>query len=240
MAEKALRVNEIFKSIQGEGIEAGRVTCFIRFVGCDFKCPFCDSKHTWLCSDNDKVLTPMELFYEVEKLGVNHVTLTGGNPALHENNMKEFILILKENGYKVSIETQGSVYKDWFYLLDCITISPKFIKHHLTEETYIDNINSIIDIANDYGIPVIIKTPIFDKDDLIKYKKFTSKLQGVFKRYLSVGNSWTNLTEEQGFTGLILDRYKKIIEWTLEDPSLKDVSVLPQIHTLVWENLQGV
>ena len=77
-----MRVNEIFKSIQGEGNEAGRVTCFVRFVGCDFKCPFCDSKHTWTTSNTDFDVTPQEFFEEVEKFKVNHVTLTGGNPAL--------------------------------------------------------------------------------------------------------------------------------------------------------------
>lgn len=236
-----MRINEIFKSIQGEGNEAGRVTCFIRFVGCDFKCPFCDSKHTWTTSKYDLDVTPRELFEKVEELKVNHVTLTGGNPALLKDDMKEFLLLLKENNYKVSIETQGSIYRDWFYLLDSITISPKFIDHYLSEEKYIDNINSIIDIANDYGIPTIIKTPIFNKEDLEKYKDFTSKLDGKFFRYLSVGNSWTNLdNDDRHLQELILERYKQIIEWALQDEELKDVCVLPQIHTLVWSNRQGV
>lgn len=235
-----MRVNEIFKSIQGEGNEAGRVTCFVRFVGCDFKCPFCDSKHTWTTSNTDLDVTPQELFEEVEKFKVNHVTLTGGNPALYNEDMQEFIEILKRNNYKVAIETQGSIYRGWFYLLDSITISPKFIDHYLSEEKYIDNINSIIDIANDYGIPTIIKTPIFNKVDLEKYKFFTSKLQGKFFRYLSVGNSWTHLeNDDKDLQGLLLERYKNIIEWALADDELKDVYVLPQIHTLVWSNLQG-
>lgn len=235
-----MRVNEIFKSIQGEGNEAGRVTCFVRFVGCDFKCPFCDSKHTWTTSNTDLDVTPQELFEEVEKFKVNHVTLTGGNPALYNEDMQEFIEILKRNNYKVAIETQGSIYRGWFYLLDSITISPKFIDHYLSEEKYIDNINSIIDIANDYGIPTIIKTPIFSKVDLEKYKFFTSKLQGKFFRYLSVGNSWTHLgNDDNNLQELLLERYKNIIEWVLTDEELKDVYVLPQIHTLVWSNLQG-
>lgn len=235
-----MRINEIFKSIQGEGNEAGRVTCFIRFVGCDFKCPFCDSKHTWKSSSFDLQLTPEELFEKVKEFNVNHVTLTGGNPALHGSDMEQFIALLKENDYKVSIETQGSIYRNWFYLLDNITISPKFTGHNLPIEEYVDNINSIIDIANDYDIPVIIKSPIFDKDDLLKYKNFTSKLQGRFSRFLSVGNSWTNLDDKDCYLQvLLLARYKDIIEWVLDDEQLNDVSVLPQIHTLVWSNLQG-
>ena len=237
-----MRVNEIFRSIQGEGIEAGRVTCFVRFTGCDFRCRFCDSKHTWVASDKDLIYTPQQLFDEIQKMNVNHVTLTGGNPAIYEDDMEILLNLLKDNGYKIAIETQGSIYRSWFRLIDSITISPKFINHYLTEETYIDNINSIIDIANDYGVMPIIKSPIFSENDIKKYKEFTSRLDGKFLRYLSVGNSWTDLELKDGdlLIQLLLDRYRNLINLVLMDKELKDVSILPQIHTLVWANMQGV
>ena len=37
------RINEIFYSIQGEGRHAGRAAIFVRFSGCNLKCPFCDT-----------------------------------------------------------------------------------------------------------------------------------------------------------------------------------------------------
>lgn len=236
-----LRINEMFKSIQGEGNEAGRVTCFIRFVGCDFKCSFCDSKHTWQQSDSDLLYTPQELMNEVEKLNVNHITLTGGNPAIYNTIMGDFIQLLKKNKYKVSIETQGSIYREWFSLLDSITISPKFIDNHLTPEKYIETVNAIIYTANDYGVRPIIKSPIFALEDIEMFKAFTSQLEGSYSRYLSVGNSWVTLDQDyQLFMNLILDRYRHILDVVLADKQLKDVSVLPQIHTLLWHNKQGV
>ncbi len=38
---------EIFSAIQGEGINVGTRQIFIRFGGCDLRCAYCDSQHTW-------------------------------------------------------------------------------------------------------------------------------------------------------------------------------------------------
>ena len=230
-----LIVNELFKSVQGEGNEAGRVTAFIRFTGCDFKCPFCDSKHTWTVNENNKKYTPEELFREVEKLKVNHITLTGGNPAIWNDEMREFLEIMKENEYFISMETQGSIYKDWFKLIDNIVISPKNIPNRpINEVKYKETIQTIIDNAQN----VIIKTPVFNTDDIQWVKNFV-KFNGDYKIYLSVGNEHLDETDGDKFRKLILEKYLWLIEEVLKDEELKNYNVLPQLHTLVWINEQG-
>lgn len=227
-----LIVNEIFKSIQGEGNEIGRITAFIRFTGCDFKCSFCDSKHTWSIEEKSVKYTPLELFKKVEELKVNHITLTGGNPAIYNDEMKEFLEILKEHNYFISMETQGSIYKDWFKLLDNLVISPKNIENRpIKDEEYKSIIQKIINNAK----KVIIKTPIFNTEDIKWIKEFIT-FTGDFDIYLSVGNEYLEETNPDKFRKLILNKYLWLIEEVLKDEELKNYNVLPQLHTLLWIN----
>ena len=42
-----MKVCEIFYSIEGEGIEIGRLEVFVRLSGCNLKCNWCDTKYSW-------------------------------------------------------------------------------------------------------------------------------------------------------------------------------------------------
>ena len=46
-ADGVANLVEIFSSIQGEGPDVGAATLFVRFGGCDLRCRWCDSAHTW-------------------------------------------------------------------------------------------------------------------------------------------------------------------------------------------------
>ncbi|MGQ0418893.1 7-carboxy-7-deazaguanine synthase QueE, partial [Bacillus sp. HC-Mk] len=123
-------VLEIFgPTIQGEGMVVGQKTMFIRTAGCDYSCAWCDSAFTWDGSAKDQIrqMTPEDIWDELVAIGgenFSHVTISGGNPALLKNI--EFLLsILKENGMRTAIETQGSKWQDWLLQIDEITISPK-------------------------------------------------------------------------------------------------------------------
>ena len=105
-------VLEIFgPTIQGEGMVVGQKTMFIRTAGCDYSCAWCDSAFTWDGSAKDQIrqMTPEDIWDELVAIGgenFSHVTISGGNPALLKNI--EFLLsILKENGMRTAIETQG-------------------------------------------------------------------------------------------------------------------------------------
>ena len=61
------RINEIFYSLQGEGRHTGRAAVFIRFSGCNLRCPFCDtdfSQHT------EMTLDEMEALWQESKLNI--------------------------------------------------------------------------------------------------------------------------------------------------------------------------
>ena len=81
-------VLEVFgPTIQGEGRVIGRKTMFVRTAGCDYRCSWCDSAFTWdgSAKEDIRLLTAEEIYEELLEVGgnhFNHVTISGGNPAL--------------------------------------------------------------------------------------------------------------------------------------------------------------
>ena len=55
--ERNYRVNDIFYSLQGEGHNTGRAAVFVRFSGCNLKCPFCDTDFSRFESMTAKEIT---------------------------------------------------------------------------------------------------------------------------------------------------------------------------------------
>lgn len=111
------KINEIFYSIQGEGHHVGYPSVFIRFAGCNLRCPFCDTDHTEgiMMSDND-------IIHAVNLYRADWIVLTGGEPALQIDS--QFLYLLRRaTGKKISIETNGTV--ELPEGLDWVTVSPK-------------------------------------------------------------------------------------------------------------------
>ena len=83
-------VLEIFgPTIQGEGRVIGRKTMFVRTAGCDYRCSWCDSAFTWdgSAKEDIKLMTAEEIYDALLEIGghrFNHVTISGGNPAVNQ------------------------------------------------------------------------------------------------------------------------------------------------------------
>ena len=100
-----MNVNEIFDSIDGEGIYAGQLATFIRLSGCNLRCGYCDTTYAFNCGEE---LSIDEILSKVKEINNKHITLTGGEPLIH----KDVDILIKElcqRNYIVNIETNGSV-----------------------------------------------------------------------------------------------------------------------------------
>ena len=102
------QVVEQFVSINGEGVCAGELAAFIRFKGCNLSCSYCDTRWANLKDAFCAAVSADDLFAWAKKTGVRNITLTGGEPLLQEN-IGELISQLGKNGFRVEIETNGSV-----------------------------------------------------------------------------------------------------------------------------------
>lgn len=111
------RINEIFYSIQGEGHWVGTPMVFIRFSGCNLKCPFCDTAH-----ETFELMGAETILSAANQYPAKRVVFTGGEPTLQLS--EELIHMFAKQGYKLHVETNGTNPLPPSYL-GWITVSPK-------------------------------------------------------------------------------------------------------------------
>ena len=120
---KTYRINEIFYSLQGEGRHTGRAAVFVRFSGCNLKCPFCDTDFRTY-----RELTADEITAAVKEWkDCGFIVLTGGEPSLQVD--EALIEALHREGFYIAIETNGTCQLP--PAIDWVTLSPKncFVEH---------------------------------------------------------------------------------------------------------------
>jgi 7-carboxy-7-deazaguanine synthase len=103
--EGLLKITEIFHSLQGEALQAGLPTVFVRLTGCPLRCAYCDSEYAfyggqWLHID--------DVLAEVRRYDTPYVCVTGGEP-LAQKRCADLLRRLCDEGFEVSLETSGAV-----------------------------------------------------------------------------------------------------------------------------------
>lgn len=255
-SNKEIPINNIsVPTIQGEGSNIGRKTIFVRVQGCDYKCPWCDSKETWGESTSTTMMQSDQLYndliLQLNEFGVDNIVLTGGNPCLYD--FEELIDDFTRQHISVAIETQGSIIPRWLSKCELVTFSPK--PPSFENKDVLNNIINFIEFVsrNETNCEAIdIKIPIIKEEDITFAKKYlavTKMANSMLKQkqeknlkhlrlYLSVGN--TNINSNEPIRDDILEAYEKLIDEVVHDKELDSVYVLPQLHTLVWGNKKGV
>lgn len=100
-----MRVCEIFKSIQGESTLAGLPCAFVRLVGCNLRCTYCDTVYAY---DGGAEMGIDEIVAKVAALNARLVEVTGGEPMMHVDT-PELLRALISKGLATMIETNGSI-----------------------------------------------------------------------------------------------------------------------------------
>ncbi len=138
-----LKINEIFgPTIQGEGKSAGKPVIFLRLALCNLRCVWCDTPYTWnWFGSKHKQLKQFNRSLEVHEMNtsdvVNEITslagnirlliISGGEPLLQQEKLIPVIQSLKDLGWSIEVETNGTIIptKKFFELVDQINCSPK-------------------------------------------------------------------------------------------------------------------
>lgn len=231
-------VMEIFgPTIQGEGMVMGQKTMFVRTAGCDYSCSWCDSKFTWDGTGKSVMMTAPDIADQLDELGkqaFSHVTISGGNPALHKG-IGELVALCQENGWQTAVETQGSIWQDWLLEIDEVTVSPKppssgMILDYSKLDTMLGKLSSA---------KASLKVVVFDEGDFFFAEQLHLRYPA-FPFFLQVGNDDTATADDEKLTQHLLERYQWLIDQHLSSTVMNDAKVLPQLHTLLWGNKRGV
>jgi 7-carboxy-7-deazaguanine synthase len=239
---RRIPVIEIFgPTVQGEGSVIGRKTMFVRTAGCDYSCAWCDSAFTWDGSGKAdiRLMTAQDIYAELRHIGGDtfaHVTISGGNPALLPQ-LDELVELLHGHGIRVALETQGSRWQDWFWDIDDLTLSPKPPSSRM--ETNWQTLDGIIAKLTERERPFTLKVVVFDDADL-QYAADVHERYSQVPFYAQVGNDQLQETEPERLLPYLLERYEWLIDRVMSHTGLKQVHVLPQLHTWVWGNKKGV
>ena len=209
-----LLVNEIFYSIQGESTYSGRPCIFVRLTGCNLRCSYCDTRYAY---EEGVEMEIAEIMDRIAGYKCPLIEITGGEPLL-QSETPIFIYTLLENGYKVLMETNGS--------LDISRVDSRCIK--------------IVDIK----CPISTES---DKNDLENLKRLGLKDQVKFVIGSRGDYEYAkNIIELNcpGFPGgqILFSPLPgeimpaKLAEWILEDNL--NVRLHLQIHKIIWPGKQ--
>lgn len=101
----ALRLTEIFFSLQGEASRVGLPTVFVRLTGCPLRCTWCDTTYSFTGGEASDIAAVLA---EVGKYPARQVCVTGGEP-LAQKDCLPLLTALCDAGYDVSLETSGAL-----------------------------------------------------------------------------------------------------------------------------------
>lgn len=115
-------INEIFYSLQGEGLLAGVPGIFIRLAGCPLRCRWCDTKYA-LDPTAGEELSIEKIVSQVIRWDCEFVVITGGEPMVNPQ-LPELAAELSKRGRHITIETAGIAFIEGL-ACDLMSISPK-------------------------------------------------------------------------------------------------------------------
>lgn len=147
MAE--INISEIFYSIQGEGLLAGRPSVFIRLAGCPLRCKYCDTEYALDPSAGTKM--PLsEIMKKITKYSPNYAVITGGEPLVSPQ-IAPLCQAIKERKIHITIETAGIKFVPNL-ACDLMSISPKLSNAHDNEpdKTGYLKIDQLKDLIKNY------------------------------------------------------------------------------------------
>jgi organic radical activating enzyme len=244
-AHYKLPITEIFSSIQGEGPYVGVRQIFLRLPNCNLTCPYCDtetkapqqfrlekaagSRHFNKLNNPvslDKLLDLLLLAYN---FSLHHsLSVTGGEPLLWANELQVLLPLLKENGLKIYLETNGTLPDQLLQVLPFVDIISMDIKLPFGGQVFWDVHESFLrcGLAKEVFVKIVVHRETTLKD-----------LQNACNLIAGIDSSIVTILQPVTQTqGIITPRSDQLLEWqSLLLEKLKNVRVIPQTHVFMGQ-----
>jgi 7-carboxy-7-deazaguanine synthase len=211
----ALKIYEIFHSLQGETSRIGLPTVFVRLTGCPMRCTYCDTAYAFSGGGNMEI---DEILKKVASFNTKYVTVTGGEPLAQ----KECYVLLKalcDEGYSVSLETGGAMDIAPVDSRVSVILDIKTPASNEEKNMHWNNISHVKPTDE-------IKFVLCNREDYDWAKAKITELKLAEKCPILFSPSYHNLSAEV------------LAGWVLEDKL--NVRMQVQLHKILWGEKQGV
>lgn len=230
LQSKKAPVSEIFFSYQGEGIYAGLPQIFVRFVGCNLQCSYCDTEYAKQSDAKTKYYTQAQVYRIILKIykknkksffGNNpSVSFTGGEPLVNADFLTGLLKLLKKDKFNIYLETNGSLPEQLNKIARyCDVVSMDIKLKSACKKDLLNTHKKFLKIVKDKTFVKIVVS----KDT--KRHEFISAVDLVSKDIKLVIQPDTN---GKNFLMNIFEFYN------LATKKIKDVRILPQMHK-IWK-----
>jgi len=248
---------EIFSAIQGEGLNVGTRQIFVRFGGCDLRCHYCDSQHTWqkqpTCEieqtpgERDFVTyhNPIEssqLLSWIDRQNRPHlhdsISITGGEPLLHAAFLAQFLPQVKALTHlPIYLETGGHRPGQLVQILPYLDSIGMDIKlPSVSGETHWEKHREFLQVCRDAAVDVFVKIIISQTTDPAELQQAAQLVAGVSDRIIVFLQPMTALAQPHTNPNLSAPTPAQVLAWqALMKEYLPQVRVIPQTHKMIGQ-----
>ncbi|MEM0066417.1 MAG: 7-carboxy-7-deazaguanine synthase QueE [Sulfolobales archaeon] len=207
-----MRVSEIFASVQGEGPSLGVPAVFLRLAQCNLSCLWCDTKYAWSVGEDvpvdrvvEEILTLLRTYSKIKL-----VVITGGEPLLQRDDVRELIVRLKEKIEYVEVEVETNCTIDPSSVLevvDRLIVSPKLANSGMPEDLRKCS-TRFKDLPDNMKSKVYLKFVIEDARDLSEVEEIV--------RFFGVSSSSVFLMPQASSIEELTERLKVVVDLAMK------------------------
>lgn len=229
----AMRVAEIFHSIQGEGKLSGVPSIFVRTSGCNLRCAWCDTPFaSW---EPEGTNQPAEqILSQIRHYPARHVVITGGEPLIMPD-IEALCAAVAEHEYHVTIETAATVYKPLKLNLASLSpklanstpwnASPQLAQRHEQERLRLDVLQQFIDTSPNFQLKFVVADP----SDMAEIDHILARL-----------SNWKPHDVLLMPEGTHPQTLRQRALWLVDLCRARGFRYCPRLHVELWGNRRGV